>query len=131
MPWGSSILIDCRAKRHKVKPMKATPEMRMNQMKRNVGEALGGTVHELKESHLGCSHPRYLDGAFTHHVYLRRRLRDTPSILKDVMRKARLPSPKKYMPPRPEVPARVETRLIAPPTPPIRNLAKSESIESL
>ena len=135
MPWGNSILIDCRAKFQKIKPMTETPEMRLYRAKCEVGEALGGTLQEMKESDLVCGLPRHLDNFSVHHVYLRRRLRDTTSILRDVMRKARLPSRKEYMPPLPEVAARVETHLTAPSTSSLRiltkSIVKSDSIESL
>ncbi|CDS43687.1 conserved hypothetical protein [Echinococcus multilocularis] len=121
MPWGKSILADCRPRPLKVKPLKETPEQRIERAKKEVAAVLHGSVHDWKpppfHEDLHCGPPSHLGDVHLHHVYLRRRLRSTSAILRDVSREARLPKgkdPPKFL----QVPARVQTHLTCPPTPP-------------
>ncbi|VDM36298.1 unnamed protein product [Hydatigera taeniaeformis] len=122
MPWGSSIFADCRARPLQAIQLKETPAQLIERAKMDVANALRCSVHDWKpppdSEDLYCSPPSHLGGVQLHHVYLRRRLRSTTAILRDVMREARLPS-RRYLSKLMQVPARVKTHLTCPPTPPL------------
>ncbi|KAL5970700.1 hypothetical protein TSMEX_001532 [Taenia solium] len=122
MPWGSSIFTDCCARPRVVIRPKETPAQRMERAKRDVAEVLHCSVHDWKPSplheDLQRGPPSHLGDMQLYHVYLRRRLRSTTAILRDVMREARLPT-RKHLPKVMQVPARVQTHLTCPPTPPL------------
>ncbi|KAL5107119.1 hypothetical protein TcWFU_009354 [Taenia crassiceps] len=122
MPWSSSILADCRARPRIMFRPEETPAQRIERTKKEVAEVLHCTVHEWKppplHEDLPCGPPSHLGDVKLYHVYLQRQLRSTTAILRDIMREARLPT-RRHLSEVMQVPARVQTHLTCPPTPPL------------